>query len=72
MFVWGARTREEARGRGLAALLMQHVEAHSLESKSSPLARWLLSITIPSNSVMRRLFGRLGYGTLCQVDIWPR
>jgi ribosomal protein S18 acetylase RimI-like enzyme len=69
VFVWGARTREEARGRGLAAQLIDHVESHT---RSERLASWLLSTTIPANHTMRRLFRRLGYATLCQVDIWPR
>lgn len=45
------------------------MEEHSLTA--APAARWLLSTTIPANTTMLRMFGRLGYQVQCEVDVWP-
>ncbi|GAB4820714.1 hypothetical protein N2152v2_007760 [Parachlorella kessleri] len=68
VFLWGVRTREAARGKGLGTLLLRHVQQHA---RSELAVGWLLSTTIPSNKAMRRLFAQQGYFTLCNVDIWP-
>ena len=112
LWLWGARTREEKRGRGLAELLLvsdgglaccwllrsvvvdagsacfprassphshtpaRHAAAH-VQGEAQALAGSLpgvialLSITLPQNATMRRIFARRGFREQCRVITWP-
>ena len=112
LWLWGARTREERRGAGLAQLLLvggcwgrgaaavstaiqqypQDIEMHvlvccsltpappcagCLQEEAEALARSLpgvaslLSVTVPANDTMLRLFARCGFRQQCEVVSWP-
>ena len=109
LWLWGARTREEKRGCGLAELLLvsewssllpaaatschgcwprassrpthshmpaRHAAAH-VQGEAQALAGSLpgvialLSITLPQNATMRRIFARRGFREQCRVITWP-
>ncbi|EFN58832.1 hypothetical protein CHLNCDRAFT_140669 [Chlorella variabilis] len=68
LWLWGARTREERRGAGLAQLLLEEAEALA---RSLPGVASLLSVTVPANDTMLRLFARCGFRQQCEVVSWP-
>ncbi|KAL4457696.1 hypothetical protein ABPG75_012561 [Micractinium tetrahymenae] len=68
LFLYGARTHEDMRRRGLAELLL--AEAEEL-ARSLPGVAALLSVTVPDNGTMRGIFARRGFRQQCQVVNWP-
>ncbi|KAI3436658.1 hypothetical protein D9Q98_006074 [Chlorella vulgaris] len=58
LWLWGARTREEARGRGLARLLLEEAE---LLARRLPGVQALQSVTVPANATMWGVFSRCGF-----------
>ncbi|PRW60601.1 acetyltransferase [Chlorella sorokiniana] len=59
---------EELRGNGLAGLLLAKAEALA---RTLPSAAALLSVTVPANRTMRRLFERRGFRQQRRVVAWP-
>ena len=67
LWLWGARTREQARGQGLAQLLLVHAERHAEATGVTV----LLSTTIQANPAMVHVFQKLGYQHQKRVHCWP-
>lgn len=67
LWIWGARTREDCRGQGLAKQMLAHVEQHA---RSLPHIRVMLSTTIASNTAMLLVFQQQGYAVQATVLGW--
>ncbi|KAL4442969.1 hypothetical protein ABPG77_008460 [Micractinium sp. CCAP 211/92] len=68
LWLYGARTREDMRRRGLAELLLAEAEALA---RTLPGVTALLSVTVPVNGTMRGIFARRSLRQLCHVVSWP-
>ncbi|KAL4536065.1 hypothetical protein Ndes2437B_g05501 [Nannochloris sp. 'desiccata'] len=70
-YIWGARTRDVYRGKGMAKLLLRHLEVQTacLYSLDSTSIAGFLSTTIQENAPMRRIFNLNGYVEHCLIDI---